>query len=324
MGPKPIVVVGSLNFDLIAHVQRLVAPGETLTGLGFQSLPGGKGANQAAAAARLGHSAYMMGRVGSDAFGIELRESLDRAGADTTFVATSEGSSGVAMIIVSAEGENSIVVVPGANALLGREDLDVNLELIRSASVVLTQLEIPLDTVHYLAELCANEGVPLILDPAPAQQLSRDLMNRLSWITPNEIEAQQLSGLGPADTEEEIESLADALLALGPKNVLLKRGERGAFIATAEGLRGWIPAYAVRAVDTTGAGDAFNGAFAVALARGVSPFEAAKFASAAAAISVTRHGALPSMATQTEVDAFLCQATQAREEMARTGRDNRE
>ncbi|HEY2468146.1 MAG TPA: ribokinase [Terracidiphilus sp.] len=322
MGPKPIVVVGSLNFDLIAHVQRLVAPGETLTGLGFQSLPGGKGANQAAAIARLGHSAYMMGRVGSDAFGVELRDSLERAGADATFVATSKGSSGVAMIVVSAEGENSIVVVPGANALLLPEDLDVNLELIRSAGIVLTQLEIPLDTVDHLAELCANEGVPLILDPAPVQQLSCDLMSRLSWITPNEIEAQQLSGLGPADTEEEIENLAGALLALGPKNVLLKRGERGAFMATEEGLRGWIPAYPVHAVDTTGAGDAFNGAFAVALARGASPFEAAKFASAAAAISVTRHGALPSMATQAEVDAFLYEGPQAGEEMARTGKSN--
>ena len=306
MEARPIVVVGSLNFDLVAYVERLAAPGETLPGLEFESHPGGKGANQAAAVARLGYPVYMMGRVGSDAFGAELRNSLERAGVDTTYISTSSGSSGVALIAVSSDGEDSIIVVPGANALFGPEDLDSNLELIRGASLVLTQLEIPFATVDHLAEICEEAGVPLILDPAPARPLPRELLRRAAWITPNEVEARQLSGRDvSANDEDALRSLAEHLIKQGPANVLLKLGERGSYLAMQGGCRTVIPACAVRAVDTTGAGDSFNGAFAVALARGATPTEAAKFASAASALSVTRRGAQSSMPTQAEVNAFL-------------------
>lgn len=306
METKPIVVVGSLNFDLVAHVEKMAAPGETVSGTEFKSHPGGKGANQAAAIGRLGHPVYMMGRVGDDAFGEELRSSLDGAGVDTTFVATSEGSSGVALIVLAANGENSIVVVPGANALLTPDDLDANLEVIRTANCVLTQLEIPLATVAHLAQICAREGVPLILDPAPAQPLPPELLHKISWITPNEVEARFFSSHGSSQNGDNgLKTLSNHLVSLGPRNVLLKLGERGAYLATGDSDHRRIPACKVEVRDTTGAGDAFNGAFAVALARGAKPAEAAAFASAAAALSVTRYGALPSMPGQAEVETFL-------------------
>lgn len=311
MQRRPIVVVGSINIDLVVRVDRLPMPGETLLGGDFQSHPGGKGANQAAAVARLGHPVSMIGRVGRDSFGEELRGHLNRAGVDTSFVRSTEGSSGTANIAVTRDGQNSIIVAPGANALLTAEDLDANVELIRRASLVLAQLEIPMATIERLAELCARENVPLILDPAPAQFLSRSLLEKVAWITPNEVEAAQLEDFGLELTPGEI---AAKLLALGPHNVIVKLGERGSFVATADGVRATVAGCEVRAVDTTGAGDAFNGAFAVGLARGMTSVEAAQFASAAAAISVTRQGALPSMPTQAEVDAFIEARTHAQQE----------
>jgi ribokinase len=210
------------------------------------------------------------------------------------------------MIAIQPRGENSIIVAPGANDLLRPEDLETNLELIRHACMVLTQLEIPLPTVEYLAEICAREQVPLVLDPAPARHLPNQTLRKMSWITPNETEARQLHGSqGEAKSEAERRELSERLMSLGPQNVLLKLGEHGVYLATGDGLRAAIPAYDVRATDTTAAGDAFNGAFAVALARGNSPLDAAQFATAAAAISVTRRGALPSMPSQADVDSFL-------------------
>jgi ribokinase len=306
MGTKGIVVVGSLNLDLVVQVERIPSVGETIQGRSFQTHPGGKGANQAAEIGRLGYPVHMIGRIGSDAFGSELRESLDNVGVNTTAVSVSEAASGVAMILVQARGENSIVVAPGANACLGVSDLDANLELIQNASLVLTQLEIPIPTLEHLTALCERECVPLILDPAPAQQLSSGVLSKVTWITPNDTEAQQLTGFeGSTESEQELRSLAERLLEMGPRNVLLKLGSRGAYVATEDGIRAAIPAYSVDAVDTTAAGDAFNGAFAVALARGAAPLDAVQFATAAAAISVTRHGALPSMPTQAEVESFL-------------------
>jgi ribokinase len=189
---------------------------------------------------------------------------------------------------------------------LSGADLDANLELIRNASLVLTQLESPIPTLESLAELCEREKVPLMLDPAPACHLSADVLRRVTWITPNETEAQYLAGTHESPSSEaEWRELAEKLQAMGPKNVLLKLGEQGAYLATQDGARVAVPAYPVNAVDTTAAGDAFNGAFAVALARGNDALKAAQFATAASAISVTRHGAQPSMPTQAEVEAFL-------------------
>lgn len=313
MEERPIVVVGSINVDLVVGVERFPGVGETLAGTHFATHPGGKGANQAAAVGRLGYPVQILGRIGSDGFGEQVRQSLIEAGIDTAPMAIAEGASGTAIITVTSGGENNIIIIPGANARLSPADLDANVALIRQAALVLTQLEIPLATVEHLAALCERENVPLILDPAPAQHLGRQTLARVSWITPNDTEAGQMAGsTEPPQAEAEFRELAEQLMELGPRNVLLKLGDRGAFMATADGERLFLPAYSVNSVDTTAAGDAFNGAFAVALARGARAADAARFATAAAAISVTRHGALPSMPTQSEVESFLKDITPGR------------
>jgi ribokinase len=299
---KPIVVVGSLNIDLVAQATRIPAPGETLLGNNFATHPGGKGANQAVAVALLGYPVHMIGRLGDDTFGAQLRDHLTRAGVDIAAVRTSPGSSGVAVIVVANTGENSIVVIPGANALLTPDDLDASIDILRSASAVLTQLETPLPTILHLAELCQRLNVPLILDPAPAQPLPQELLSKVTWFTPNETEAAFYTGISdPADSA----ATASALTALGLTNLVLKLGSRGAYLATPDGQPHQIPSFPVHAIDTTAAGDAFNGAFATGLALGMSPPESARFAAAAAALSVTRSGAQPSMPTRDEVQHLL-------------------
>jgi ribokinase len=303
---KPIVVVGSINLDLTVWSPRMPTPGETIRGTGFGVFTGGKGANQAAAAARLGHASSLIGRVGDDPFAETLLTELERAGVSTEFVWKTAGPSGIAVIVSAASGENSIIVAPGANNRLLPADLEACASMIGSAAAVLTQLEIPLETIEALAAMTSRSGVPLILDPAPAQALPPEVLARIDWITPNETEARLLTGHASALwSERDVREVAEHFLSRGPKNILMKLGERGAWLATQDGLRTLIPAYRVSVVDTTAAGDAFNGSFAVALARGACPAEAARFASAVAALSVTRRGALPSLPTQDEVAAFL-------------------
>ncbi|MGA9039364.1 MAG: ribokinase [Terriglobales bacterium] len=303
---KRIVVVGSMNLDLVAATQRIPLRGETVAGASFHSFPGGKGANQAVAAARLGGAVSLIGKVGEDAFGAQLKESLRESGVDTAAIGTVPGSSGVALITTDATGDNSITIVAGANAQLTCEDLDTNLALIRSAGILLTQLEIPLETVEHLASIAAREKIPLVLDPAPARRLPPSLLKSVDWLTPNETETCSLLGWPAQElAEERLEDAANTLLLCGCKNVILKLGARGCYLALADGTRRLIPAYRVRALDTTAAGDAFNGALGVALLAGKDPVSSASWASAVAAVSVTRHGAQPSMPTPAEVEAFL-------------------
>jgi ribokinase len=297
--PNPIVVVGSINMDLVASAQHIPAGGETILGTSFHTNPGGKGANQAVAVARLGYPVQMIGQLGSDDLGQHLRTGLDRVGVDTTAVGTVPGSSGVALITVSEAGENSIVVVPGANSQVTPAYLDQHAALIRGAGIVLAQLEIPLETVLHLADLCAQANVPLILDPAPARELPADLFAKIAWITPNETEAAFY--LGHAVPENKTEAAAHELLDKGARGVVLKLGSRGSYFAQATGSEARIQPFHVHAVDTTAAGDAFNGAYATALMLGQSRLEAAMFASAASAVSVTRSGAQSSMANMEEV-----------------------
>jgi ribokinase len=299
---KPIVVVGSINIDLVANADRIPAGGETLTGSGFQMHHGGKGANQAVAAARLGYPVRMIGRIGNDAFGEQLRHGLIEEGLETSAVSVSKGSSGVAVILVAASGENSIVVVPGANAHVSPADLDAHVEIIRGAGMVLAQLEIPLETVLHLAAICEREGVPLMLDPAPARELPPELLHRTTWFTPNETEAAAYTHTQPG---AENAATAHALMEQGIAGVVLKLGARGAYLATHDGEAYTVASFPVKAVDTTAAGDCFNGSFAVALLSGSKPQEAARFAAAASAISVTRAGAQPSMPTLAEVKTLL-------------------
>jgi len=210
------------------------------------------------------------------------------------------GPSGVAPILVAENGENSIVVVPGANGKVDCATVDRNAALIRSAGIVLCQLELPIETVSHVIALCGDAGVPVMLDPAPAALLPDATWSQVAWFTPNETEAAFY-----LNHESKPEDSAKQLLGKGLKGVVLKRGSEGAYVATADGKAAWVKAFPVEAVDTVGAGDCFNGAFAVALLEGNDPWTAARFASAAAAISVTRRGAQASMPSRAEVDAFL-------------------
>lgn len=301
---KPIVVVGSVTMDLVTRSPRIPAIGQTLIGTKFETTPGGKGANQAVAVARLGYPVAMVAKVGDDAYGPALIENLKRAGVDTSGMAKIAGPSGLAPMFVADDGLNAIVVVPGANAQMDYEAVDGHAELIRSAGMVLCQLEIPMDTLTYTLDFCAQAGVPVMLDPAPAATLPEAAWKQVSWFTPNEMEAAFY--LGDSNT---VENNARRLLAKGLRGVVLKRGGEGAYVAVAGGKAEWVKPFKVDAIDTVAAGDCFNGAFAVALLEGNDPWTAARFANAAAAICVTRMGAAASMPSRAEVDAFLVRQT---------------
>jgi ribokinase len=303
---KPIVVVGSINLDMVVGADRIPKVGETVAGKTFNTFFGGKGANQAVAAAKLGYPVAMVGCVGADAFGEQLRQGLNEAGVDTTGISSVEGPSGVALITTSSYGENNIIVVPGANHHLEPLLLHEATPVLENAGVLLTQLEIPLDTVDYLAQFAERNNIPLMLDPAPARDLPMSLLRRVSWITPNETEIQELLKRRIL-SDQDYHDAAECLLSCGTRNVLLKMGSRGALVAQLDGVNEIVPAFAVDAVDTTAAGDAFNGSFAVGLMKGMNAIESARFATAVAAISVTRPGAQPSMPTLQEVERFIAE-----------------
>jgi ribokinase len=302
---KHIVVVGSINLDLVAIAERIPAVGETVIGSDFQIHPGGKGANQAVSIARLGYPVCMIGRLGDDGFGSQLRTHLETAGVDVAGVATIEGPSGVAMIEVSGTGENTIIVAQGANAKLTPDDIEMNHPMIRDAGLVLTQLEIPLETVEHLSSVCARESIPLIIDPAPARDLPQTIFNKIAWFTPNETEAAFYAADTNSKKSMAPSEIASRLLAMGCQGVVLKLGSHGICLASRDQPVEMLPAFRVKAIDTTAAGDAFNGAFAVGLMLGKTARESAIFAAGAAAISVTRAGAQPSMPTMAEVVSFV-------------------
>ncbi len=256
---KPIVVVGSINMDLVVRVERIPVAGETVPGFEFQIYPGGKGANQAVAIARLGYPVCLVGRVGSDSFGEQLRGHLERAKVDISAVRTMRGSSGMATILVSEAGDNCIVVTPGANANLTPVELEQHRDQIREAGMVLTQLETPVETVALLAGMCAEFEVPLVLDPAPAQSIPDDLFGKTTWITPNETEAQFYAGT------DDLTAIIDEFRRQGARGVILKLGSRGIRLSGQKVQDTAVQAFKVNAVDTTAAGDAFNGAFAVSV-----------------------------------------------------------
>jgi len=301
---RSIVVVGSLNMDLVSRVPFIPRAGQTIFGSGFQTHPGGKGANQAVAVARLGSPVTMIGMLGPDAFGTQLREQLNNEGVNTEHIGEASDPTGTATILVDDAGQNCIVVIPGANATLTRDILMQKKDILASAGIVLAQLEVPLDTILCLAELCASLNVPLILDPAPATKLPPALIMATTWFTPNETEAEFYSG-NASSNDEVIKSLHDQ----GVRGLILKRGADGCLLIGEDGTPHHVAAPQVHAVDTTAAGDAFNAAFAVALMQGKDPVQSATFATTAAAISVTRAGAQPSLATASEVTAALLSST---------------
>ena len=301
----PITVVGSLNMDFVVQVPKLPLPGETVLGGGFATIPGGKGANQAVAAGKLGGRVRMLGRVGDDVFGRQLKDNLARAGVDTTGVLTTAGAaSGVALIFVEVGGQNQIVVASGANARLTPEDVAPALEE-ASGGFLLLQLESPMETIERAASLARRQGMTVVLDPAPARPISGSLLASVDVLTPNESEAMLLLDRHEgAVSLDEAKEVARALLRLGPRAVILKLGEKGVFLDDGTGGR-HVPGLKVEAVDATAAGDTFNGALAVALAEGRAMPEALAFANAAAAISVTRLGAQASIPDRGEVEAAL-------------------
>ncbi|MDQ6701476.1 MAG: ribokinase [Acidobacteriota bacterium] len=310
---KPaVVVVGSLNMDFVVRVRRLPAPGETVLGGEFQMIPGGKGANQACAAGRLGGSTVsvkMIGRVGRDVFADHLKASLSAAGVDVSGVhATRSQPTGVALIAVDAAGQNSIVVASGANSELAAVDVEAMRQVFRGARVALFQLENPLDTVAGALRIAREEGLTTILDPAPAQPLASEVLRHVDILTPNESEALGLLGR-PSQRIPALEAsrIARELLALGPRTVILKLGEQGCYACGPDG-EGHHAGFAVDVVDTTAAGDTFNAGLAIALAEGKQLPEALRFANSAAAISVTRAGAQASAPSRAEVDTFIAGA----------------
>ncbi|MDT8906134.1 ribokinase [Pseudomonas fluorescens] len=301
--PAKVVVIGSLNMDLVTRAPRLPRGGETLIGESFSTIAGGKGANQAVAAARLGAQVAMVGCVGSDAYGQQLRGALVNEGIDCQAVSVVEGSSGVALIVVDGNSQNAIVIVAGANGALTPAVLDGFDEVLQSADVIVCQLEVPDATVAHALKRGRELGKIVILNPAPASHaLPADWYACVDYLIPNESEAAMLSGLA-VDSLETAEAAAAQLIGAGAGKVIVTLGGQGLMFANGSSFE-HFPAPRVKAVDTTAAGDTFVGGFAAALANGKSEVEAIRLGQVAAALSVTRIGAQPSIPTLQEVQAF--------------------
>ncbi len=297
---EKIVVIGSSNTDLVIKTERIPEPGETVLGGTFMMTPGGKGANQAVAVARLGDGVSFVARVGDDMFGRGSLEGYKKDGMDISrIMIDAHTPSGVALISVDAHAENSIVVAPGANAKLTVEDIEAVRELIEGAEYLLMQLEIPMEVIEYTARIAFAAGAKVVLNPAPAATLSKELLSRLYLITPNRTESQALTGMSVTDWDS-AENAADALLALGVQNVVVTLGSLGSLVKN-KAASERVPAQKVTATDTTAAGDTFNGALCVALSEGKTLSEAVRFATKAAAISVTRMGAQSSIPYRREI-----------------------
>ncbi|MFO7924155.1 MAG: ribokinase [Bacteroidales bacterium] len=300
---KKIIVVGSSNTDMVVKVPHIPAPGETVMGSELLTIPGGKGANQAVGAARAGGDVAFIACVSDDTFGTESIENYKKDGIDTSFIKVKPGMhSGVALINVAEDGENSIAVAPGANSHLLPEDIIIAKDVFAGAGAILVQLEIPMETVGAVARTAEELGIPMILNPAPGAKLPQDLLQKVSVITPNETEAALLTGTKEVN-DDTIPDMAKELYDLGIETVIITLGSRGVYLLNSE-FHGLIPGYRVKAVDTTAAGDVFNGALATALSGNKTVRQAIDFAQRAAAISVTRMGAQPSAPQLDEINDY--------------------
>jgi len=296
--------VGSFNYDLVAKTPRIPVKGETILGGPFFMGPGGKGANQAVAAARLGAAVDMVVKLGQDLFGDQAVENLAREGVGSDFVIrTDQSHTGTALIMVDAEGENIIVVAAGANNLLKPEDLERAWPAITGADALLVQLEVPMETVERAMQMAHDAGVRVLLNPAPGRELDPNWFRWVDVLTPNETETQLITGMPVTDVETAT-AAAHKLLGLGAGAVVVTMGATGALVVTSGGAE-LVPGFKVEVVDTTGAGDAFSGALAVALAEGADLAAAVAFANAAAALQVTKLGTAPAMPYRADVDEFV-------------------
>ena len=297
---KKIIVIGSSNVDMVVRTSHLPAPGETILGGEFFMNQGGKGANQAVAIKRLGGNLIFMAKLGNDVLGRQSVGYFKKEGIDTRYIALDEDSaSGVALIRVDDHAENSIVVASGANMLLNEQDVDKMLEEMCEGDILLMQLEIPLQTVEYAARKAFGKGVKVVLNPAPARSLPKELFRHLYMVTPNRIEAEMLTGIKIAN-DADVEKVAEEICAMGVKNVIITLGSKGCLIRE-EGVSYRIDAFKVEPVDTTAAGDTFNGALCVGLSEGMDLKQAAVMASKASSIAVTRMGAQSSIPYREEL-----------------------
>lgn len=304
MADKKIIVIGSSNTDMVIKADRLPVPGETVIGGKFFMNPGGKGANQAVAAARLGGNVTVICKTGNDIFGKQSVELFNSEKINTSFVfPDSKNPSGVALITIDHNGENCIVVAPGANASLSPSDIEAARCEIEKGDIVLMQLEIPIETVEYATELASAKGIKVILNPAPARALSDKLLKSLHVITPNKTEAEILSGIKVFDSESAMRAAA-VIKARGPKIVVITLGSQGALIYEQNTFHK-VEAYKVEAIDTTAAGDTFSGALCVAISEGLSMVDAVKFASRASALAVTRMGAQSSIPFRSDLSVLV-------------------
>ncbi|SHE39171.1 ribokinase [Seinonella peptonophila] len=299
-----ILVIGSFMMDFVARTSRVPKRGETVIGNHFARYPGGKGANQAVAAARLGGDVTMVGTVGNDSFGNEMIAILEQEGICTKYISKSKtAATGAGLITIDENGDNQIIVVPGANLEFSPKNIKTLEELIRAADLLILQLEINISTVETCVEYAKSAQVPILLNPAPAQSLSIDLLKKITLLTPNETEAELLTGISTEDITG-AEMAVARLLDQGVSQVVMTLGEKGVIIGNRSEIR-HLSGYGVQSVDTVAAGDAFNGALAVALIHGKSLEAAVQFAQAAGALATTKSGAIPSLPTLEAVSSFL-------------------
>ena len=302
-GKNKILVVGSSNTDMMIKTEHLPRPGETVLGGSFFMNPGGKGANQAVAVARLGGQIAFICKTGSDIFGHQSHQLFEEEGIDTSYIfSDTKNPSGVALITVDENAENCIVVASGANANLSPDNLAKAENAVDEAEFVLMQLEIPIETVAFVADMAYKKNKKVILNPAPAQKLSEELLQNLYLITPNETEAELISGIKISDEQSTVDA-AKKIADMGVDHVIITLGSKGALVYSDQACE-FVPSVKVKAIDTTAAGDIFNGALVVALAEGRSLIDSVRFACKASAISVTRIGAQSSAPYRNEVDIF--------------------
>ena len=299
---KNICVIGSLNMDLVVNVDTMPKPGQTIIGSNFKEVPGGKGANQAVAMARLNGNVSMIGKVGEDGFGQTLINSLKNDKVDTTYIQTSKGATGVALITVDKNAQNSIVVSPGANFEVKEDDIDNNIEAIKNSDIVVLQLETPLNTIKYALNKAKELNKYTILNPAPAVKLDDEIIKNVDLLTPNETELEIISGVS-IETEEDISKATNKMIEKGVKELIVTLGSKGSLYINKEKSM-FKKAYKVEAVDTTAAGDSYTGALAVALSQDKNIEDAMDFASKVGALSVLKEGAQSSLPTLNDVENF--------------------
>ena len=299
---KNICVIGSLNMDLVVNVDTMPKPGQTIIGSNFKEVPGGKGANQAVAMARLNGNVSMIGKVGEDGFGQTLINSLKNDKVDTTYIQTSKGATGVALITVDKNAQNSIVVSPGANFEVKEDDIDNNIEAIKNSDIVVLQLETPLNTIKYALNKAKELNKYTILNPAPAVKLDDEIIKNVDLLTPNETELEIISGVS-IETEEDIQKAAQIMIEKGVKELIVTLGSKGSLYINKEKSM-FKKAYKVEAVDTTAAGDSYTGALAVVLSQDKNIEDAMDFASKVGALSVLKEGAQSSLPTLEDVKNF--------------------